>query len=88
MTYLSNDNKGMLWGLLQESTIFTGIPDDKFEHIKQIFDATMYEINRNKSVNSLMEKNKSTVEELMLKINNVYDFRQKKTVGQAHFLTF
>jgi len=71
MTYLSNDNKGMLWGLLQESTIFTGIPDDKFEHIKQIFDTTMYEINKNKSVNSLMEKNKNTVEELMIKINNL-----------------
>ena len=68
MDYLSDKNKEMLWGLLQESNVFTGIPSEKFQKIKTIFDNTMYEINRRGDKN-LMEKNKMTVEDLMSKMN-------------------
>lgn len=68
MDYLSDKNKEMLWGLLQESNVFTGIPSEKFQKIKSIFDNTMYEINRRGDKN-LMEKNKMTVEDLMSKMN-------------------
>ena len=70
MEYLSNENKGMLWGILQESNIFNEIPDDKFQNIKQIFESTMREINVKMINNNLMEQNKVTVEELIYKINN------------------
>lgn len=69
MDYLSNENKGMMWGILQESNIFTGIPDDKFQNVKQIFESTMREISIKMKNSKLMEQNKVTVEELMSKIN-------------------
>lgn len=69
MEYLSSDNKGMMWGILQESNIFTDIPDEKFHNVKAIFDDTMMKINANMGTMSLMEKNKITVEELISKIN-------------------
>ncbi len=57
----------MLWGLLQENNIFSGIPSENFQKIKSIFDNTMYEINRRGDKN-LMEKNKMTVEDLIIKM--------------------
>jgi len=69
MEYLSSDNKGMMWGILQESNIFTDIPDEKFHNVKAIFDDTMMKINATMGTMSLMEKNKITVEELISKIN-------------------
>ena len=67
MEYLSDRNKEMLWGLLQENNIFSGIPSENFQKIKSIFDNTMYEINRHGDKN-LMEKNKMTVEDLIIKM--------------------
>ena len=67
MEYLSDRNKEMLWGLLQENNIFSGIPSENFQKIKSIFDNTMYEINRRDDKN-LMEKNKMTVEDLIIKM--------------------
>ena len=67
MEYLSDRNKEMLWGLLQENNIFSGIPSENFQKIKSIFDNTMYEINRRGDKN-LMEKNKMTVEDLIIKM--------------------
>ena len=69
MEYLGSDNKGMMWGILQESNIFTDIPDEKFHNVKAIFDDTMMKINATMGTMSLMEKNKITVEELISKIN-------------------
>jgi len=67
MEYLSDKNKEMLWGLLQENNTFSGIPSENFQKIKAIFDNTMYEINR-RSDKNLMEKNKMTVEDLIIKM--------------------
>ena len=78
MNYLSNDNKGLVWGILQESNMFDGFSDDKFGKIKQIFDNTMIEINSNYSNNSLIEKNKITVETLMSRITT-----EKHTISNS-----
>jgi len=77
MDYLNNDNKELIWGILQESNIFTGIPDDKFQNVKQIFESTMREISIKMKNSKLMEKNKVTIEELISKIN--IDKRNYKT---------
>ena len=69
MNYLSNENKGLLWGILQESDIFNNIPDNKFSNVKQIFETTMRDINIKMGNNNLMEKNKFTIETLMSNIN-------------------
>jgi hypothetical protein len=71
MDYLSNDNKGLLWGILQESNIFNGIRNEKFDEIKSIFDNTINKINTANPEKNIMEKNKMTIEELINRINNV-----------------
>lgn len=70
MNYLSNDNKGLLWGVLQESNLFDGIENHKFQKIKNIFENTLYTINLNYPNKSLIEKNKITIDELTQKINH------------------
>ena len=48
--YISNNNKGMLWGILQENNIFANINNDKFNNIQSIFEntiQTIYKTNRN-----------------------------------------
>ena len=69
--YISNNNKGMLWGILQENNIFANINNDKFNNIQSIFENTIqniYNINRNVPL-SLIEINKMTIETLIPEIN-------------------
>ena len=69
--YISNTNKGMLWGILQENNIFANINNDKFNNIQSIFEntiQTIYQTNRNVSL-SLIEINKMTIETLIPEIN-------------------
>ena len=69
--YISNNNKGMLWGILQENNIFANINNDKFNNIQSIFENTIQTIyNTNKNVPlSLIEINKMTIETLIPEIN-------------------
>ena len=67
--FVNNSNKGMLWGLLQESNIFDGIENEKFTKIQEIFEDTIRSIHINNTKLSLLEKNKLTVETLISKIN-------------------
>ena len=69
--YISNNNKGMLWGILQENNIFANINNDKFNNIQSIFEntiQTIYKTNRNVPL-SLIEINKMTIETLIPEIN-------------------
>ena len=69
--YISNDNKGMLWGILQENNIFSNINNDKFNNIQTIFENTIQHIHKT-NINiplSLMEINKITIENLITEIN-------------------
>jgi len=70
MDYLSNDNKGLLWGVLQENNLFEGLKDDNFQKIKSVFENVVYNINLNHPQKGLMEKNKITIEELIQKITD------------------
>lgn len=90
MNYLSNENKGLLWSILQESDIFNNIPDNKFNSIKQMFENTMLDISKKMNNNNLMEQNKYTIETLMSKINadkrnynNEFDSSKLKVVYRA-----
>lgn len=76
MEYTSNDNKGLLWGILQESNIFNGINNNDFDKIKHIFENTIYNINLNNSNKSLIDKNKITIEEMIGKINKEKNTRE------------
>ena len=50
MDFLSNENKSMLWELLQESNTFQGISNNKFNNIHSIFENTITNINKNSNV--------------------------------------
>ena len=79
MNFTSADNKGMIWGLLQESNIFAGIENEKFANIQSIFEDTIQTINITKQNLPLLEKNKLTMETLMQKINDEKS-KPKKTI--------
>jgi len=80
MAYTSNDNKGLLWGILQESNIFDGINNNDFDKIKNIFEDTIYIINLNRSSESLIDKNKTTIEEMIDKINKQKKFTETSKI--------
>ena len=71
MEFNSNNNKELIWNLLQESNIFQGIDDKQFPIIQSILENTINNIDsRPDRSNNLMTKNKMAMEEIILKINN------------------
>jgi hypothetical protein len=40
--FTRNDNKSIIWGLLQEGGVFNDIPNSSFENVKRIFEASIY----------------------------------------------
>lgn len=79
MNFTSTDNKGMIWGLLQESNIFAGIENERFANIQSLFEDTIESIHVNNMSSSLLEKNKLTMETMISKIN-VEKSKPKKTI--------
>ena len=67
--FTSNENKSILWGVLQENNIFQGIDDNNFKDVKKIFEDTIFK-KKNDYKESLIELNKETVAELIKDINN------------------
>lgn len=68
-SFVSNENKSILWGVLQENNIFQGIDDNNFKDVKKIFEDTIFK-KKNDYKESLIELNKETVAELIKDINN------------------
>ena len=69
MEFISNHNKGLIWGLLQESDAFNGIENDKFTNIQAMFEDTVINVDRTNSKLTLLEKNKLTMNTMIKKIN-------------------
>ena len=69
--FTSNNNKGLLWNLLYEGGIFSNIPENKLEKVKEIFENKLY-ITSHLPDKSLMEMNKIAMTEIIndLKILN------------------
>ena len=40
--FTRNDNKSIIWGLLQEGGVFNNIPNSSFENVKKIFESSIY----------------------------------------------
>ena len=78
MEFTSNNNKGMIWGLLEESKIFHGIENNKFTKIQSIMEGIINRINSNNSDLSLIEKNKMAMEEIIFNIN-----KEKEKSGKS-----
>ena len=58
MEFISNNNKGLIWGLLQESNIFDGIENENFARIQTLFEDTISNVHRSNTNLSLLEKNR------------------------------
>ena len=58
MTFNADDNKKMLWDVLEENGNFSGIRPSFFKNIHYEFNNTINEIDRATNNLSLMEKNK------------------------------
>ena len=69
-SFVKNENKGMLWGLLQDSNIFDGIGNEKFTKVQELFEDCIRYININNPTLSLLEKNKMTMETMLKKISD------------------
>jgi hypothetical protein len=83
MEFISNNNKGLIWGLLQESNIFDGIENENFARIQTIFEDTISSVHRSNTNLSLLEKNKLTMNTLIKKINDEKS-KPKKSIQMVY----
>ena len=44
--FSSNENKGLVWSLLQESGVFTNLPNQYFEKVKVLFETTIVQMKK------------------------------------------
>ena len=83
MEFISNNNKGLIWSLLQESNIFDGIENENFARIQTIFEDTISNVHRSNTNLSLLEKNKLTMNTLIKKINDEKS-KPKKSIQMVY----
>jgi hypothetical protein len=83
MEFISNNNKGLIWGLLQESNVFDGIENENFARIQTIFEDTISNVHRSNTNLSLLEKNKLTMNTLIKKINDEKS-KPKKSIQMVY----
>jgi hypothetical protein len=83
MEFISNNNKGLIWGLLQESNVFDGIENENFARIKTMFEDTISNVHLSNTNLSLLEKNKLTMNTLIKKINDEKS-KPKKSIQMVY----
>lgn len=83
MEFISNNNKGLIWGLLQESNVFDGIENENFARIQTIFEDTISNVHRSNTNLSLLEKNKLTMNTLIKKISDEKS-KPKKSIQMVY----
>ena len=83
MEFISNNNKGLIWSLLQESNIFDGIENENFARIQTIFEDTISNVHRSNTNLSLLEKNKLAMNTLIKKINDEKS-KPKKSIQMVY----
>ena len=79
-SFVSNENKSVLWGVLQDNKTFQDIDNTEFESIKTIFEDTILK-QSNKFNGSLMDLNKETISQLSMHINN---FKNKPKISMIY----
>jgi hypothetical protein len=68
---LSKKNKGILWDILYEKQIFNGIPNDKLNKVKNLFDSTIVNISENTKNTEIIEINKEILRTLNTEIQSL-----------------
>jgi len=62
MSFLAQENKGLIWTLLQDNNTFEGLTNDKFAFVQKKFEDILSHINIEYGNNGLLEKNKIAIE--------------------------
>jgi hypothetical protein len=75
MDFLGNENKSLLWSVLQESDVFQNIPNNRFDDIRATFDKVLNNYNQNVDSSSIKQDmvsmNKEVIPILLNKINSI-----------------
>jgi len=75
MEFLGNENKSLLWSVLQESDVFQNIPNNRFDDIRATFDKVLNNYNQNSNSSSIKQDmvsmNKEVIPILLNKINSI-----------------
>jgi len=80
-SFISNENKGLLWGLMSETNVFGGLPESKYSQVKDIFEKEIiiqYQSNSAKTL-TLTELNKKFLLEVTNKLHPI------RTVSRQEF---
>jgi hypothetical protein len=71
MDFLGNENKFMLWSVLQESDVFQNIPNEYFQQIKGVFDNILLDYSKNTSETEIVAMNKDVIPILLSKMHSI-----------------
>jgi len=72
MDFLSNENKYMLWSVLQESDVFKNIPNEKFKTIRDVFESSLMNFSQNnQGSNEIVSMNKEIIPILLSKVHAI-----------------
>ena len=71
MDFLSNENKYMLWSVLQESDVFQNIPNEKFNDARNNFEKSLLEFSKNNAQNDIVAMNKEVIPVLLSNVNTI-----------------
>lgn len=77
MSFNSNENKGLLWGLMYEGGVFTNIPQSNLSKVKELFENKINNLNRESG--SILEKNKRAMVEMVKELESL---RTKPALSQ------
>ena len=80
MEFLSNENKYLLWSVLQESDVFQNIPNEKYQEINGIFENVLIEYNKTQDTSSIdiVSMNKEVIPLLLSKVHAISNSQQNK----------
>ena len=72
MDFLSNENKYMLWSVLQESDVFQNIPNEKFNDVRNSFEKALLEFSKNNTPNNdIVIMNKEVIPILLSNVHTI-----------------
>lgn len=80
--FLADENKALVWGLLQEANAFINIPDAYFSRVTELYDTIVTEISKlgNKSI---QERNKLVIVKMMEQLPFLKQFSSQKPLEEV-----
>lgn len=85
MSFNSNDNKGLLWGLMYEGGVFTNIPQNQISKVKDIFEE---KINHwNNKPGTVLERNKEAMMEMVKELETLRTKPALTSISQRKYDT-